>query len=205
MTSNNHGPLSSQGRGLELLAPAKNLVCGLAAIAHGADAVYIGADHFGARAAAGNSVDDIATLCTYAHRYGAKVYVTVNTIIYEDELAATQDLITSLARVGVDALLVQDMATLAMRRVALSAVGHAPGAIHIPMGDLPARLDELAPFLDGDGPLIVTCRSGGRVARVLPWLAQQGYEVADLDGGMLAWAAAGRPLLGAEGIEPSVS
>ncbi len=126
MTSNNHGPLSSQGRGLELLAPAKNLACGLAAISHGADAVYIGADHFGARAAAGNSVDDIATLCTYAHRYGAKVYVTVNTIIYEDELAATQDLITSLARVGVDALLVQDMATLAMRRVALSAVGHAP-------------------------------------------------------------------------------
>ena len=68
-------------RTLELLAPAKNLECGLAAISHGADAVYIGADHFGARAAAGNSVEDIQTLCDYAHRFGAKVYVTVNTIL----------------------------------------------------------------------------------------------------------------------------
>ena len=96
-------------RTLELLAPAKNLACGLAAIEHGADAVYIGADRFGARAAAGNSVDDIAHLCDYAHRFGARVYVTVNTIIYEDELSATQQLITELARIGVDALLVQDM------------------------------------------------------------------------------------------------
>ena len=113
-------------RTLELLAPAKNLECGLAAISHGADAVYIGADHFGARAAAGNSVEDIRTLCDYAHRFGAKVYVTVNTILYEDELEATQDLITRLAEIGVDALLVQDMATLGMRRVALQQVGHAP-------------------------------------------------------------------------------
>ena len=113
-------------RTLELLAPAKNLECGLAAISHGADAVYIGADHFGARAAAGNSVEDIRTLCDYAHCFGAKVYVTVNTILYEDELEATQDLITRLAEIGVDALLVQDMATLGMRRVALQQVGHAP-------------------------------------------------------------------------------
>lgn len=113
-------------RTLELLAPAKNLECGLAAISHGADAVYIGADHFGARASAGNSVEDIRKLCDYAHRLGAKVYVTVNTIIYEEELGATQDLITRLAEIGVDALLVQDMATLGMRRVALQKVGHAP-------------------------------------------------------------------------------
>lgn len=113
-------------RTLELLAPAKNLECGLAAIRHGADAVYIGADHFGARASAGNSVEDIRQLCDYAHLFGAKVYVTVNTIIYEDELDATQDLITRLAEIGVDALLVQDMATLEMRRVALQKVGHAP-------------------------------------------------------------------------------
>ena len=113
-------------RTLELLAPAKNLECGLAAISHGADAVYIGADHFGARAAAGNSVEDIRSLCDYAHRFGAKVYVTVNTILYENELEATQDLITRLAEIGVDALLVQDMATLGMRRVALQQVGHAP-------------------------------------------------------------------------------
>ena len=69
-------------RKLELLAPAKNLACGIAAINHGADAVYIGADRFGARVAAGNSVADIEALCCYAHRFGAKVYVTINTIIY---------------------------------------------------------------------------------------------------------------------------
>lgn len=113
-------------RTLELLAPAKNLECGVAAISHGADAVYIGADHFGARASAGNSVADIHALCDFAHLFGAKVYVTVNTIIYEDELSATQELITRLAEVGVDALLVQDMSTLAMRRVALAKVGRVP-------------------------------------------------------------------------------
>ena len=75
--------------------------------------------------------------------------------------------------------------------------GHAPNAVHIPMGDLPARVDELAPFLDRDEPLVVTCRSGGRVMRVLPWLAQQGYDVANLEGGMRAWHAAGKPLEGA--------
>lgn len=113
-------------RTLELLAPAKNLECGIAAISHGADAVYIGADHFGARASAGNSVADIHALCDFAHLFGAKVYVTVNTIIYDNELAATQELITQLAEVGVDALLVQDMATLAMRREALRKVGRVP-------------------------------------------------------------------------------
>ena len=113
-------------RTLELLAPAKNLECGIAAISHGADAVYIGADHFGARASAGNSVADIHALCDFAHLFGAKVYVTVNTIIYEDELSATQELITRLAEVGVDALLVQDMSTFAMRRVALAKVGRVP-------------------------------------------------------------------------------
>ncbi|MBR5928727.1 MAG: U32 family peptidase, partial [Prevotella sp.] len=95
---------------IELLAPAKNLECGIAAIDHGADAVYIGAQRFGARVAAGNSVEDIAQLCTYAHQYGAKVYVTVNTIIYDEELEETQQLISKLNDIGVDAILVQDMA-----------------------------------------------------------------------------------------------
>jgi putative protease len=113
-------------RTLELLAPAKDLECGKAAIDHGADAVYIGADRFGARAAAGNSIDDIAELCRYAHLFGAKVYVTVNTIIYEAELEATQQLVTQLAQIHVDAILVQDMATLAMRRVTMEQVGSAP-------------------------------------------------------------------------------
>lgn len=99
---------------LELLAPAKNLECGIAAIDHGADAVYIGASHFGARAAAGNSLDDIRQLCEYARPWGVKVFVTVNTIIYDAELKATEQLISQLYEVGVDAILVQDMGILRM-------------------------------------------------------------------------------------------
>ena len=97
---------------IELLSPARNLECGIAAVDHGADAVYIGAAKFGARASAGNSVQDIAELCQYAHQYGVKVYVTVNTILYDEELQDTQDLIWELYRIGVDALIVQDMALL---------------------------------------------------------------------------------------------
>lgn len=97
---------------LELLAPAKNLECGMTAISHGADAVYIGASRFGARAAAGNSLNDIQQLCEYAHQFGARVYVTINTIIYEDELAATKEMLEALNTIGVDALLVQDMGIL---------------------------------------------------------------------------------------------
>ena len=99
-------------RELELLAPAKNLECGKAAIDHGADAVYIGAPRFGARAAAGNSVADIAELCRYAHLFSAKVYVTVNTIVYDDELESIRSLLHDLAEAGVDAVLVQDMGLL---------------------------------------------------------------------------------------------
>ena len=99
---------------MELLAPAKNLECGLAAVDHGADAVYIGAPRFGARASAGNSVDDIRQLCAYAHRFRVKVFVTVNTILYDDELQATERLIHQLYEAGVDAILVQDMGILQM-------------------------------------------------------------------------------------------
>lgn len=99
-------------RKLELLAPAKNLECGIAAIDHGADAVYIGAPRFGARAAAGNSLEDIKKLCDYAHQFCAKVHVTVNTIIYENEMEDTLKMIGELDRIGVDALLLQDMGVL---------------------------------------------------------------------------------------------
>ena len=99
-------------RTLELLAPAKNLECGIAAIDHGADAVYIGAPKFGARAAAGNSLEDIQQLCNYAHQFGAKVHVTVNTIIHDEELHDTLEMIAQLDEVGVDALLLQDMGVL---------------------------------------------------------------------------------------------
>ena len=78
-------PLSvSPVRAIELLAPAKNLECGIEAINHGADAGYIGAPRFGARAAAGNSLNDIAALVRYAHLYRVRIYVTVNTILKED-------------------------------------------------------------------------------------------------------------------------
>ena len=97
---------------LELLAPAKNLDCGIAAIDHGADAVYIGAPRFGARSAAGNSLEDISRLCDYAHPFGVKVYVTVNTILYDDELDDTRQLLQDLQTIGVDAVLVQDMGIL---------------------------------------------------------------------------------------------
>ena len=101
-------------RTLELLSPAKNLECGIAAIDHGADAVYIGAPQFGARAAVGNSIDDISSLCQYSHRFGAKVYVTVNTIVYDDELDSVRQLLKQLADVHVDAILVQDMGVMQM-------------------------------------------------------------------------------------------
>ena len=99
---------------IELLAPAKNLECGIEAIKHGADAVYIGAPKYGARAAAGNSLDDLHQLAQYAHRFGAKVYVTLNTIIYDDELTEVEQLVWQLYRIGIDALIVQDMALLTM-------------------------------------------------------------------------------------------
>lgn len=104
--------MSNGLRKIELLAPAKNLECGIAAIDHGADAIYIGAAQFGARQTAGNSTEDIAELTRYAHQFGAAVYVTVNTIVYEKELAALEHLLKQLVEMGVDAILVQDMAVL---------------------------------------------------------------------------------------------
>lgn len=104
----------SQQRKIELLAPAKNLETGIAAINHGADAVYIGAAQFGARQAAGNSVEDIASLVEYAHIYGVKVYVTLNTIIYDEEVAEVERLVEELYNIGVDALIVQDMGIAGM-------------------------------------------------------------------------------------------
>ena len=99
---------------LELLAPAKDLECGIAAVDHGADAVYIGAPRFGARVAAGNSVDDIRQLCRYAHPFGVKVFVTINTLLHDNELKEAQDLIWQVYEAGADAALVQDMAVLGL-------------------------------------------------------------------------------------------
>lgn len=99
---------------IELLSPAKNLEVGKAAIETGADAVYIGYEEFGARVAAGNSLEDIEELVNYAHIFNAKVYVTVNTILFDNELPKVEELIHKLYKIGVDALIIQDMGILEM-------------------------------------------------------------------------------------------
>ncbi|MDL2223022.1 U32 family peptidase [Bacteroidales bacterium OttesenSCG-928-M11] len=101
-------------RKIELLAPAKDTEIGIAAIDHGADAIYIGAKGFSARSAAGNSIEDIKRLVDYAHLFHAKVYVALNTIIKNDEVAAVEDLIWSIYRANADAIIIQDMGILEM-------------------------------------------------------------------------------------------
>ncbi len=99
---------------IELLAPARDLEAAMAAVDYGADAVYIGGPGFGARYAAGNTVADIARLAAYAHVFGVRVYATLNTILYDDELAEAERTARELLAAGVDALIVQDMAWLRM-------------------------------------------------------------------------------------------
>ena len=99
-------------RKIELLAPARDLQTGIEAIRHGADAVYIGAPKFGARAAAGNSLEDIAELVRFARPYGVKIYVALNTLLHEDELEEARQMARELEDVGVDALIVQDLSLL---------------------------------------------------------------------------------------------
>ena len=101
-------------RHLELLAPAKNADFGIEAIKHGADAVYIGGPAYGARAKAPNSVEDIARLVNYAHRFNAEVFVTLNTIFHDNELQGAREIVCQLYDAGVDALIVQDMGLLEM-------------------------------------------------------------------------------------------
>ena len=101
-------------RTIELLAPAKTADIGIEAIRHGADAVYIGAYAYGARASAGNRVEDIERLVEFAHLYKAKVYVTVNTLVYDEEMQEVEGLIGKLHDIGVDALIVQDLRLLSL-------------------------------------------------------------------------------------------
>ncbi|WP_026998168.1 peptidase U32 family protein [Flectobacillus major] len=99
---------------VEILAPAKNLYQGMAAINAGADAVYMGAHQFGARSNATNSVEDVAEMVKYAHLFKAKVFVVINTILYDNELEQCRKLIYELYDIGVDALIIQDMAIMEM-------------------------------------------------------------------------------------------
>ena len=97
---------------IELLAPARDADIAIAAIYHGADAVYMGASHHGARADACNTLDDVRRACDYAHRFGGRIYATVNTLVYDDELMEVERLVHELYRIGVDALIVQDLGLL---------------------------------------------------------------------------------------------
>ena len=99
---------------LELLSPAKNADIGIEAINHGADAVYIGGPGFGARASAGNSLKDIERLCRHAHRFNSQIFITLNTILRDDELEGARQLAWDVYRAGADVLIVQDMALLEM-------------------------------------------------------------------------------------------
>jgi len=110
--TNSCSPLGVRGTFIELLSPAKNLECGIAAINHGADAVYIGASQFGARAAAGNSVEDIAALVQYAHQFRVKVLVALNTVLTDEQLPDVEKLIWEIYNAGADALIIQDMGIL---------------------------------------------------------------------------------------------
>lgn len=100
-------------RQLELLAPAKNMDIGIAAIDCGADAVYIAGPAFGARQAAGNSIGDIAGLCAHAHKYGARIFITLNTILYDEEIGKAREILHGIEEAGADAVIVQDLAIAA--------------------------------------------------------------------------------------------
>ena len=103
-------------RQLELLAPARDLQIGIAAIDCGADAVYIAGPRFGARQAAGNSVEEIRRLCDYAHRFGVRIFVTLNTILYDNELEDAYRFMLEVQEAGADAIIVQDLAVVQMAR-----------------------------------------------------------------------------------------
>ncbi|MBE6228114.1 MAG: U32 family peptidase, partial [Bacteroidales bacterium] len=115
---------------LELLAPARDYQIGIAAIDCGADAVYIAGPQFGARQAAGNQVDDIRRLCEYAHRFGVRIFVTLNTILYDDELEAAYRQMLAVQEAGADAIIVQDLAIVEMAR---NGIGNMKEDLHIPL------------------------------------------------------------------------
>ena len=138
-------------RQLELLAPARDYQIGIAAIDCGADAVYIAGPQFGARQAAGNEIDDIRRLCEYAHRFGVRIFVTLNTILYDDELEAAYRQMLAVQEAGADAIIVQDLAILAM---AEKGIGNIKGEIRIPLHastQCAIRTPEQARFLESLG------------------------------------------------------
>ena len=106
--------MKQRGRKIELLAPARDAEIAIEAIRHGADAVYMGASAFGARASAGNALADVARAVEFAHQFNARIYATVNTLVYDHEIGQVEQLIHDLYGIGVDAIIVQDMSILRM-------------------------------------------------------------------------------------------
>ena len=136
---------------LELLAPARDIQIGIAAIDCGADAVYIAGPQFGARQAAGNSIEDIRDLCTYAHKFGARIFVALNTILYDDELEQAYRQVLAVPEAGADAIIVQDMAVMEMSR---NGIGNLKEDIRIPLHastQCAIRTPEQAVFLESLG------------------------------------------------------
>ncbi len=138
-------------RQLELLAPARDVQIGIAAIDCGADAVYIAGPQFGARQAAGNEIGDIRTLCDYAHKFGARIFVALNTILYDDELEAAYRQMLAVQEAGADAIIIQDLSIIKM---AAEGIGSLKSDIHIPLHastQCAIRTPEHAAFLESLG------------------------------------------------------
>ena len=138
-------------RHLELLAPARDIRIGIAAIDCGADAVYIAGPQFGARQAAGNSIEDIRSLCTYAHRFGVRIFVTLNTILYDSELEDAYRFMLEVQEAGADAIIVQDLAVVEMAR---KGIGGNFERLRIPLHastQCAIRTPEQARFLESLG------------------------------------------------------
>ena len=117
---------------LELLSPAKDKAVGIAAIDCGADAVYIAGPGWGNRKAAGNSIDDIRELCTYAHRFGVRIYLTVNTIIYPDEWPAVHSMMLEAQDAGVDAFIIREERLLSLPDIRVPMHASTQCAIRTP-------------------------------------------------------------------------
>ena len=117
-------------RQVELLAPARDANIGIAAIDCGADAVYIAGPQFGARQAAGNDIAEIRRLCDYAHKFGVRIFVTLNTILYDNELEAAYRQMLEVQEAGADAIIVQDMAIIQM---AAHGIGDFKSEFHLPL------------------------------------------------------------------------
>ena len=138
-------------RQIELLAPARDVQIGIAAIDCGADAVYIAGPQFGARQAAGNEIEDIRQLCNYAHKFGARIFITLNTILYDSELEDAYKFMLDVQDAGADAIIVQDMAIVAM---AQNGIGNIKEDIRIPLHastQCAIRTPEQARFLESLG------------------------------------------------------